>query len=259
MRKKKAQVTRRISAKKKVIHHWFLFDSNISMIYSRLILFFLFIIMPLLIMLGLRSWIKQPENLLIKSVQMQGNFTYLDKSTLSPIISPFVKTNLYLLDKKSLEEEIEFNPWVYSASLTSLWPSTLVVKIHEQKPIAFWGKRAMVNEFGEVIEVDLPAQRNTLPMLYSPFDKGREMVENYVKIRKWMKDFPVDIVEFTENTRGSWLLKLSNGMKVKVGRKEQERRLRRFMVGYSNQLVRQVKKIDTVDLRYTNGFAVKWL
>jgi len=259
MRKKKAQVTRQVSAKKNVIHHWFLFDNNISMVNWRLILFSSLIVIPLLIVLGVRSWIKQPENLLIKAVQVQGNFNYLDKATLLPIISPFVKTNLFLLDKKSLEEEIEFNPWVYSASLTSLWPTTLVVKIEEQKPIAFWGAEAMVNEFGEVIDVNLPTRRNTLPMLYSPFDKGREMVESYVEIRKWMKNFPVDIVEFTENTRGSWLLKLSNGMKIKVGRKEHERRLRRFMVGYSNQLVRQVKKIDTVDLRYTNGFAVKWL
>jgi cell division protein FtsQ len=259
MWKKKVQVTRRVSAKKKVLPSLFLFDRHLSIIDQRLILFFSLIIMPLLIVLGVRYWIKQPESLMIKSVKVQGDFNFLDKATLSPIISPFVKTNLYLLDKKSLEEEIEFNPWVYSASLTSLWPTTLVVKIHEQKPIAFWGDKAMVNEFGEVIDVDLPAQKNKLPMLYSPFDKGREMVESYVKIRKWMKDFPVDIVEFTENTRGSWLLKLSNGMKVKVGRKEHERRLRRFMVGYSNQLVRQVKKIDTVDLRYTNGFAVKWL
>jgi cell division protein FtsQ len=74
-----------------------------------------------------------------------------------------------------------------------------------------------------------------------------------------MKDFPVDIVEFREDTRGSWVLKLANGIKVKVGRQEHERRLRRFIVGYSNQLVGQVKKIDTVDLRYTNGFAVKWI
>ena len=259
MRKKRVQVTRRVAGKKKAAQGQLFSTINLSDINWRLVTFLASIMIPLLIVITLNNWIKKSENLQIKSVEVQGDLKHLDKSTLQPIIGPFVKTNLYLLDKKSLEDEIEFNPWVYSASLTSMWPNKLVVKIHEQNPIAFWGNEGMVNEFGEVIEVDLPLQKNKLPTLYSPFDKGREMVESYVKIRQWMKDFPVDIVEFEEDTRGSWVLKLANGMKVKVGRQEHERRLRRFIVGYSQQLVGKVKKIEVIDLRYTNGFAVKWI
>jgi cell division protein FtsQ len=259
MRKKRSQVTRRTSKKKKATQYWSLSTIKRPDINWKLVTPLSFVIIPLLFVILVNSWIKKPENLMIRSVEVQGNLKYLDRSTLQPIIEPFVKTNLYLLDKKNLEEEIEFNPWVYSASLTSMWPDKLVVKIQEQNPIAFWGDEGMVNEFGEVIDVNLPLQKSKLPVLYSPFDKGREMVESYVKIRQWMKDFPVDIVEFKEDTRGSWLLTLANGMKVKVGRKEHERRLRRFIVGYTNRLVEQVKKIESVDLRYTNGFAVKWI
>ncbi|MCK5813463.1 MAG: cell division protein FtsQ/DivIB [Cocleimonas sp.] len=260
MRKKRAQVTRRSSRKKRSAKGFSLPKGMpIRGINWRVITVLSIVILPFLIVTTISSWIQKPENLTIQSVEVQGDLKYLDKATLQPIIKPFMKTNLYLLDKKGLEEEIEFNHWVYSASLTSMWPDKLVIKIHEQQPIAFWGEDGMVNEFGEVIDVSLPLQRNKLPMLFSPFDKGREMVENYVEIRKWMKEFPVDIVAFTEDRRGSWLLKLANGIKVKVGRQEHERRLRRFIVGYSNRLINQVKKIDTVDLRYTNGFSVKWI
>ena len=257
MRKKKVQATRRNTAKKKGSRKGF---STISLpnVNWKLITFLSLIIVPLLMVAYGLHWIKQPENLRIKSVEVQGDLKNLDRASLQPIIEPFAKTNLYLLDVKSLEEEIEFNPWVYSASLTSVWPDKLVIKIREQDPIAFWGKDGMINEFGEVVDIDLPNQRGKLPVLYSPFDKGREMVEGYLKIRTWLKDFPVDIVEFTEDARGSWQLKLANGMRVKMGRKEHEQRLRRFMVGYRNHLIGQVETIDTVDLRYTNGFAVKW-
>ncbi|HFD31229.1 MAG TPA: FtsQ-type POTRA domain-containing protein [Gammaproteobacteria bacterium] len=258
--KKKAQVTRRGSAKKKIVKGGSLAKKlNLPNINWKVISLLSLLVFPFLMVTMVRHWIEKPENLMIKSVEIKGNLKYLDRLELQPIIEPFVKTNLYLLDKENLENEIEFNHWVYSASLTSMWPDKLVIKIHEQQPIAFWGNEGMINEFGEVIDVDLPQQRNKLPMLYSPFDKGREMVESYVKIRQWMKNFPVDIVKFTEDKRGSWLLTLANGIKVKVGRQEHERRLRRFIVGYSNRLVGQVKKIDTVDLRYTNGFAVKWI
>ncbi|MCK5918238.1 MAG: cell division protein FtsQ/DivIB [Cocleimonas sp.] len=260
MRKKRIQVTRKVSGKKNSVRGRRSFaEIDLPKINRRIVTLLALIITPALVAITLHNWIKNPENLQIKSVEVLGDLKHLDKLALQPIIEPFVKTNLYLLDKTTLEEEIEFNPWVYSASLTSMWPNKLIVKIHEQNPIAFWGKEGMVNEFGEVIDVDLPLLKNKLPLLYSPFDKGREMVESYVKIREWMQDFPVDIVEFREDTRGSWILKLANGMKVKVGREEHERRLRRFIVGYSNQLAGQVEKIDTVDLRYTNGFAVKWI
>lgn len=258
MRKKTGQATRRVSSQQKRASAKLLSRFKMPSVNWKWVILVVVVLLPLVLVLAVNSWIKNPENLTITSVDVKGELKYLEKAVLQPIVAPFVKTNLYLLDAKGLEEEIEFNPWVYSASLTSVWPDKLVIKIHEQKPIAFWGDEGMVNEFGEVIEVDLPSEHGKLPMLYSPFDKGREMVENYLKLLRWMKDFPVDIVEFTEDSRGSWQLKLANGLKVKIGRQEQERRLRRFMVGYRNQLVGQVEKINTVDLRYTNGFAVKW-
>lgn len=258
MKRKKPQATKIVKGNKQSVSGKVLPSFQMPDVNWRLLTLSMLIIAPVLLVVLLRSWINNPENLRIKSVEVVGDLQNLDKSTLQPIIEPFAETNLYLLDKKALEEEIEFNPWVYSASLTNVWPDRLVVKIHEQKPIAFWGDDGMVNEFGEVIDVDLPARRGKIPTLYSPFDKGREMVQSYLKLRQWLKDFPVDIVEFKEDMRGSWQLKLANGLKVKIGRQQQERRLRRFVAGYSNKLVGEVEKIDTVDLRYTNGFAVKW-
>ena len=243
MKKRKAQVTRRVaSRKKKSTAKSSTFFKQLPVKDWRVTAFLSSFMFPVLVMVFMTYWIKDPTHLKIKSVEVRGDLKYLDKASLQPIIEPFVKTNLYLLDSKSLEEEIEFNPWVYSASLTSVWPDKLLVKIQEQTPIAFWGTEGMVNEFGEVVDVNLPAKRGKLPMLYSPFDKGREMVENYLKVSAWMKDFPIDIVAFTEDTRGSWTLKLANGLNVKVGRREQERRIRRFIVGYGKQLIGQVKK-----------------
>ncbi len=73
-----------------------------------------------------------------------------------------------------------------------------------------------------------------------------------------MKDFPLKMVEFKEDSRGSWQIKLENGMTLKIGREHQEKRLRRFMVGYAESLKPVINNVKTIDLRYTNGFAVKW-
>lgn len=222
------------------------------------LLLMVIIIAPIAVSLATYQWIQSPENLTIKSVEVTGNLKILDKAQLQPAIEPFTKTNLYLLDAKALETELENNPWVQSASMTRIWPDKLTIKIFEQRPVAFWGEKEMLAENGEIIKAVLKEKKGVLPTLYSPRDKGRNMATGFLKIREWMKDFPLKMVEFKEDARGSWQIKLENGMTLKVGREHQEKRLRRFMVGYEQSLVNVINKISVVDLRYTNGFAVQW-
>ncbi len=230
------------------------------------LLWIVLLAMPLVIVLGGYKWIQNPENLTIKSVEVTGDFTILDKKQLQPLIEFYTKTNLFLLDVKNLEKEIEDNPWVHSAALTHVWPDKLIVKIYEQKPVAHWGKTQMLAENGEIIKASMDKRKGELPLLYSPnaSDKkmgrsmGRNMATGFLQIRKMMKGFPIKLVEFKEDARGSWRIKLENGMTLKIGREHQAKRLKRFMVAYEESLNEVLDKISVVDLRYTNGFAVKW-
>ena len=222
-----------------------------------------FVLVPLITAVAAYRWIQDPQHMTIKSVEVAGNLKILDKEQLQPAIEEFTKTNLYLLDAKSLEKELENNPWVHSASMTRIWPDKLVIKIHEQKPVALWGENKMLAENGKIIDAKLaanklPTGRDALPTLYSPHDNGRNMASGFLKIRQWMKGFPLKVVEFKEDMRGSWQVTLENGIVLKIGREHQKKRLRRFMVGYQESLEKIINTIKVVDLRYTNGFAVKW-
>ena len=246
-KRKRSQVTRRKEKK----------NISVSFPWKGLLLSTL-IIAPLALMVGAYQWIQSPENLTITSVEVKGDLHILTKTELQPVIEPFTKTNLYLLDAKALETEIENNPWVHSASMTKIWPETLRVTIHEQRPVAFWGDKAMLAENGEIIKAVLDKKKGLLPNLYSPNDKGRNMATGFLNIRKWMQGFPLKMVEFKEDRRCSWQIRLENGMTLKIGREHQEKRLRRFMVGYEQSLEKVIDNISSVDLRYTNGFAVQW-
>jgi len=224
----------------------------------KLLAWIVFVFMPLTFVVVAYQWIQHPENLTITSVEVSGEFKVLNKAQLAPVIEPFTKTNLYLLDAKALEEAIESHPWVSSASMTKLWPDKLMVKIHEQKPVAYWGEDKMLAENGEIIDATLSDKKGLLPILYSPDGKGRNMATSFLQIHRWMAGFPLKIVEFNKDNRGSWKVTLENGITLKIGRNQQEKRLRRFMVGYQQSLASVMTKIRSVDLRYTNGFAVQW-
>ena len=220
------------------------------------------LLLPLIMIVSLSKWIQNPENLTIESVEVTGDFTILDKKQLQPLIESYVKTNLFLLDDENLERALENNPWVHSAALTHVWPKKLIVKIYEQKPVAHWGKAEMLAENGEIIKASMAKEKGELPLLYSPNasrkNMGRNMANGFLEIRRMMKGFPIKLVEFKEDARGSWRIKLENGMTLKIGREHQAKRLKRFMVAYEQSLNDVLDKISVVDLRYTNGFAVKW-
>lgn len=219
------------------------------------------LLVPLLMLLSIfsaRDWLNNGSNLTISNVEVIGELKYSDQEAIKSVIQPFVSTNLYLLNAKEMEEELEFEPWIKSVAITKRWPSELVIEVAEQTPAAFWGDDRLVNHLGEIFDATLESKKGIIPMLYHPDDKGLEMIGKYRQVQKWLKIIPVGVSELTINARGSWLIRLTNSWELEVGKIEQEKRLRRFLAAYKNELVEKTDKVKKIDLRYTNGLAVSW-
>jgi cell division protein FtsQ len=60
------------------------------------------------------------------------------------------------------------------------------------------------------------------------------------------------------SARGSWNLRLSDGMEIEVGRNDPELRLQRFARLLPRLRSRDPRVLLRADLRYTNGFALTW-
>jgi len=58
--------------------------------------------------------------------------------------------------------------------------------------------------------------------------------------------------------RGSWRLVLRGGQEIRLGRREIDERLYRFFDVVAPSLAADLNRVEYVDLRYTNGFAVGW-
>jgi cell division protein FtsQ len=208
--------------------------------------------------LWLSSWLSNPSNLTISNVQIQGDLQYLQKHELQSAIEKYAKTNLSQLDSIGLEEALESNPWVKDASLMKSWPKKLVIHLVEHRPVAYWGEDQLLSRTGDIFAGALPEERDDFPLLYSPSNDGFAMGEKYLSILEQLKTVPFKVVALTENERGSWEIRFDNGLIVKIGKSDQEKRLQRFVMAYHKRLKSNLDDIYKVDLRYTNGFAVAW-
>jgi cell division protein FtsQ len=86
----------------------------------------------------------------------------------------------------------------------------------------------------------------------------------YQKASRWFSPWNVDVVSVTLSDRYSWSVKLSNGIRVEFGRDEEaqgkaltEERVARLIEYWPKAQERLAGPVDAIDLRYSNGFAVR--
>ena len=58
--------------------------------------------------------------------------------------------------------------------------------------------------------------------------------------------------------RGSWEMTLQNGIEVRLGRKDVDRRTDLFLDVVADIIAGQAAEIDYIDMRYGNGFTIGW-
>ena len=96
-----------------------------------------------------------------------------------------------------------------------------------------------------------------------PEDSGPEVMSLYEKANNWFKPWGAEVVSLSLTERYAWHIKLSNGMKVEFGRDEEssdktltEERVARLFKYWPQVQEKWTNRVDAVDLRYANGFAV---
>ena len=86
---------------------------------------------------------------------------------------------------------------------------------------------------------------------------AREISIQYRYFRRSLGTIGETPVEVQVTARRAWQVKLESGMTLALGRDSIEARLARFVAVHERTLGRLGRRIDYVDLRYANGFAVR--
>jgi cell division protein FtsQ len=80
------------------------------------------------------------------------------------------------VDTTAVKERLEGLPWVREATVTRQFPTTLLVRIEEHRPLALWvhdGRRRLIGQDGEVVPVGDLGRFRTLPVLRGAGAPGR--------------------------------------------------------------------------------------
>ena len=206
---------------------------------------------------GLWFYVTDPATLPLKQVQIDAPFQHVPAGQLREVVSKHAGGGFFNVDIAEVTSAVEALSWVDRASVRRVWPDTLAVSVVEQKPLARWSGGGLVNERGELF---FPKDMTGLDDLVV-FEGDRSAVVNmarrYREIAHQLGPVHVGLSSVTLTSRRSWELGLDNGISVMLGRNETETRLRRFVRFYPG-LSAKLADVVRIDMRYPNGFAVKW-
>lgn len=207
---------------------------------------------------GASWWLAQPGTLPIQRVQVEGEFRYLGKEDLYAAIGDLSSGGFFNVDVGAVKRAAESLPWVQAVSVRRQWPDTLLIGIREQLLLARWGQTQMVNIEGELFQPELIEQSIALPRFNGPSGTSGLMAARYQLLAEELAIAGLEIAELHLSERRAWEVQLDNGLRVVLGRSFKDTQLRRFTMVYLQALAAKAAHMESVDLRYSNGFAVRW-
>lgn len=193
----------------------------------------------------------------LRTVSVNGGLQRVSDAQIVAAVYPHARSGFFAVQLDDAQAAVARLPWVEHAEVRKQWPDKLVVKVAEHRPFAWWGADRLLSERGRIFPaagVDVP---RGLPRFDGPETRSADLVALYNQARALFAAEGLDVRRLGIDSRGSWSLTLSNGAELLVGRDDAKLRLARF-ARLLPQVARDGRPLDRADLRYTNGFALRW-
>jgi cell division protein FtsQ len=202
-------------------------------------------------------WLTDPARFPLTTVEITGDLDHIDRKALEQRLLPAAAGGFFSVDVAAVAHAARDEPWVKQALVRRVWPDKLVVEIIGYTAIARWGDDSLLADSGEVFHSD-GAAPDDLPQLAAPPGAApRRVFADYQRFSALLDGLP-PLRAARQEARGAWQLELANGLTIMAGRKDVAERLKRFAAVYKSRLAGVAPPIESVDLRYSDGFAVRF-
>lgn len=221
----------------------------------RIVSTLLFTLSVVLVAYALMGYALQLPAFKLRTVQLSNAPQQVDLVQLNEVVKRAVSGSFFTVDLEKTRRAFEPLPWVRKVSVRRHFPWGLEVTLEEHVAMARWNSVALVNTYGEVF---VGQSKLALPEFNGEPDSSMQMAELYIALSRQLGTLRRSITQLNLSPRFAWQLRLDNGMLLALGREQMQQRVARFVAVYSYSLASMESQVNYVDLRYNNGFAVRY-
>ena len=200
-----------------------------------------------------------PARFPLRHVDLQGELRNLSREELQQLVQPYLGRNFFALDIGSLQAALAAHPWIEQVSVYRQWPDRLQVYFQERTAFGQWGQDEMVDVNGARFRPAVVRQPEPWPRLAGPDGHETNLIRTYRNADALLGQAGLRLTQLVQDERRAWRIVAGNGLELRLGRESMLEQLQRFVGIYPQLLAGLSEKIATVDLRYTHGFAVRWV
>lgn len=194
----------------------------------------------------------------VRSLRVDAAFRHIEASQVRAVAAPLLARGFFAVDLAALQKGVAALPWVGHVEVRKHWPDQVWITIREQHPFARWNTEELVNRHGGLFRVPEAARLDKLPQLGGPTGSETRVLKFFLDARHSFAAAGRTVTAARLSRRGSWSLQLDDGAIVVIGSVEPAQRLARFVESYRNLMAGHTQDFLSADLRYSNGYAVRW-
>jgi len=155
---------------------------------SKWISFFIFVVLIYAVQstfFKLKNWLTDEQSLPLTSLILTGERLHITEQVVTDVlVEQENRLNFFTVEIAEIQKKLEDKPWVYSAFIRKHWPDTLKIHIVEQTILASWNQKALLNRFGEIVDV-VPSENDHYVALYG--EKVRRSTQYLCTIKSIIK------------------------------------------------------------------------
>jgi cell division protein FtsQ len=205
-------------------------------------------------------WLARQPLFAIRAVVVTTPLVRASAPHLEAVIREDLAGTFFTIDLDATRRALGAVPWVRDVHVRRQWPQRLEIAIEEHAPLARWNDAGLVNAFGETFAAPYAGP---LPRFAGSEGYATDMVARYAEWSALLAPLGLAVAELRVSPRGAWLLRADGPrgpLTLELGRDDPSGRLATFVAAHGRTigaLARQGTRVDHVDLRYRNGFAVR--
>lgn len=193
----------------------------------------------------------------LRTLKLKAEFEHVNAEQIRTAVATQTGKGFFAVDLERVRDAVSVLPWVARVEASKRWPDTLELTVFEQLPFARWGDTRLVSQAGELFTIPGMAAVQGLPQLSGPDDRLGDVLQFYARCQRDFSGTGLVVNEVRLSGRGGWQLVLANGVVIDVGSESIDARLRRFLDIWPRLAAGRAAP-TSVDLRYENGFSVRW-
>lgn len=194
----------------------------------------------------------------ISHIRVVGELREINEVSLQKAISVHSVKGFFGLDLVAVREDILKLPWLKSVSVRRIWPRGLRVIAVEHKAEARWHDGGFLAADGTLFYPSASRYSANLPILKGTVGIHTEMLWQFRELRQALRPIKRQIWKFIRTKRPVWRVELDDGLVIVFEKRNSIAAIKKFAKTAAALFGKRLGNLSRVDLRYANGFSVRW-